>query len=170
MNPAVRLLRCYCGVAAVWAAIGLGAWGCSRSSGTKPETPEPPPQSPGKIDIRLTATADGNRCSGSPGSLKFRVIQLSDTSMGSCRQLADCWGNENYKLGGTVLGDMLTETIAPGATWEQEIEPRVGVKAVLVLGNFCNPNAVWYLPFPTTRKNLKIHLSVGPNGFKDLGG
>ena len=89
--------------------------------------------------------------------------------MAECRQLSDCWGQEELRLGGTVL-DKLTDTIAPNGEWVREIEPARGLKAVLVLGNFCNSDAVWYRLFPTSRKNLRIQLSVGPNGFKDLGG
>jgi hypothetical protein len=89
--------------------------------------------------------------------------------MADCRGLSDCWGQEDLRLRGTVLVKV-TDTVDPSGEWKKEFEGASGLKAVLIIGNFCNADAVWYRLFPTTRKNLRIQLSVGPNGFKDLGG
>ena len=162
-----RLVRPGRVFAATLACVLVG--GCAFfQRGPKVETPPPPPQ-PTKIGVKIICTADGNRCGNNPAPLNFKVIQLSDTSMSACRVLRDCWGQEAIRFGGSLLdmvGDYVSPTDIAKREWKLELNPKPGVKAVLVLGNFCNPLVTWYRMVPVTKK-VQISLIAGPDGFKE---
>jgi len=136
-----------CALAAV-ALVSLAA-GCGIMGGKK------------SIQLSLEAGPECNNCGkDSPQPLEFAVLQLTDASAITGTSLVQIWGKEKNLFGDALL-TRDTGSIIPRSSQPFAYQRDPKAKAVLVIGNFCRPDAnCWYVS-QSLAKGSKLNLKAG---------
>lgn len=141
-------------LAAAGLAIGILS-GCAKA----------PLVGKGALHVVLAATKDCNNC-GKPSGypLTYRVLQVTDASALTGTSLTQLWDKEEKLLGPALLKK--TEAyIDPGQSRELPVERAPGVKALVVVGNFCKSRgSCWYFVQPLSQGGT-VRLTAGPSCF-----
>ncbi len=97
------------------------------------------------IQLSLEATAQCNTCGkASAQPLEFAVLQLTDASAITGTSLVQIWGKEKALFGDALL-TRDSGSIVPNSKQPYVYQRDPKAKAIVVIGNFCKPEAnCWY--------------------------
>jgi len=112
------------------------------------------------IQLSLEATDQCNTC-GRPNAqpLEFAVLQVTDASAITGTSLVQIWGKEKALFGDALL-TRDTGSIVPSSKQPFVFQRDPKARAVVVIGNFCKPEAsCWYFT-KSLDKGSKIQLKA----------
>lgn len=110
------------------------------------------------IHLSIEATDQCNTCGRANAQpLEFAVLQVTDASAITGASLVQIWGKEKALFGDALL-TRDTGSIVPNSKQPFVYQRDPKARAVIVIGNFCKPEAsCWYFSKPLA-KGSKIQL------------